>query len=149
MNYENYSIKQHPSGQRPDEFLSAESWCWKDRCGTEMEDVEMDSMQLNQQTDQTTLPEKKRGLTGSTVKIIAIVSMLIDHIGAGILGRFVVTSGYLSVMTSGDMNAVMRWLAENGALYFTYSAMRMIGRLGFPIFCFLLVDLDVRSQILL
>jgi len=100
----------------------------------------MDSIQLNQQAGQTALPERKKGITGSTIKIIAIVSMLIDHIGAGILGRLVVTSGYMEVAVSGDMNAVLQWLAENGALFYTYSIMRMIGRLGFPIFCFLLVE---------
>ncbi|MCM1541958.1 MAG: conjugal transfer protein TraX [Blautia sp.] len=101
----------------------------------------MDSMQLNQQTGQAVMPEtKKKGIAGSTVKIIAIVSMLIDHIGAGLLGRFIVTSGYMSAMASGDLNVITRWLMENGRLYYTYNAMRMIGRLGFPIFCFLLVE---------
>lgn len=101
----------------------------------------MDSIQLSQQAGQVAAPEEKRkGITGSTIKIIAIVSMLIDHIGAGILGRFLVTSGYVGVMVSGDLNAIMQWLAENGTLYYVYTAMRMIGRLGFPIFCFLLVE---------
>lgn len=101
----------------------------------------MDSLQLNQQLNQAPSPEKKkRGIAGSTIKIIAIVSMLIDHIGAGILGRFIVTSGYINALTSGDLNEMMRWLTDNGRLYYTYSAMRMIGRLGFPIFCFLLVE---------
>ena len=84
-------------------------------------------------------PEKK-GISGSTVKIIAIISMLIDHIGAGILGRLIMKANYMRVMTSGDLNDVMRWLMDNGVLYYTYMAMRMIGRLGFPIFCFLLVE---------
>lgn len=99
----------------------------------------MDSIQTDTQAGQASTGEKK-GIAGSTIKIIAIVSMLIDHIGAGILGRFIVTGGYVKVMTSGDMNAIMQWLVENGRLFYTYSAMRMIGRLGFPIFCFLLVE---------
>lgn len=97
-------------------------------------------MQVAGQADQAALPEEKKGIKGSTIKIIAIVSMLIDHIGAGILGRFIMTSGYLSIASSGDLNAVMQWMMENGVLFYTYSAMRMIGRLGFPIFCFLLVE---------
>ena len=106
-----------------------------------MEDVKMDSIQLSQQTDQAISPEKKKkGISGSTIKIIAIVSMLIDHIGAGILGRFIMTSGYMRVITSGDLGTIMQWVMENGVLYYTYSIMRMIGRLGFPIFCFLLVE---------
>ncbi|MCM1064796.1 MAG: conjugal transfer protein TraX [Eubacterium sp.] len=107
----------------------------------------MDSTQLDQQIGTSVLPEKKkRGISGSTIKIIAIVSMLIDHIGAGLLGRFLITSGYMSAMASNDLNVVMRWLMENGRLYYTYSAMRMIGRLGFPIFCFLLVEGFQRTR---
>lgn len=100
----------------------------------------MDSLQLDRQIDRAASPEEKKGITGSTIKIIAIVSMLIDHIGAGILGRLIITSGYLNMALSGDMNEVMEWMMENGIIFYTYSAMRMIGRLGFPIFCFLLVE---------
>lgn len=104
----------------------------------QLEDKEMDSIQLNRQA---ALPAaKKKGITGSTIKIIAIVSMLIDHVGAGILGRYLMTSGFMGAMTTGDLNTVMQWLTENGTLYYTYTVMRMIGRLGFPIFCFLLVE---------
>lgn len=99
----------------------------------------MDSIQLNQQTGEMA-PSGKKGITGSTIKIIAIVSMFIDHIGAGILGRLVMTSGYMNAALSGDLNVMMQWMTEHGALFYTYSAMRMIGRLGFPIFCFLLVE---------
>ena len=31
--------------------------------------------------------EKKKGISGSTLKMIAIVTMLIDHIGAAVLAR--------------------------------------------------------------
>lgn len=105
-----------------------------------MEEMEMDSIQMDVQASQEALPVEKKGIAGSTIKIIAIVSMLIDHIGAGILGRFIMTSGYLNIVSSGDLNEVMQWMMENGVLFYTYSAMRMIGRLGFPIFCFLLVE---------
>lgn len=101
--------------------------------------MEMDSIQLNQQAGEMA-PSGKKGITGSTIKIIAIVSMLIDHIGAGILGRLVMTSGYMNAALSGDLNTMMQWMTEHGVLFYTYSAMRMIGRLGFPIFCFLLVE---------
>lgn len=97
----------------------------------------MDNTQLDGQEKQAA---KKKGISGSTVKIIAIVSMLIDHIGAGILGRLIMKANYMQIMVSGDLNDVMRWLMDNGVLYYTYRVMRMIGRLGFPIFCFLLVE---------
>lgn len=71
---------------------------------------------------QTVVPEPKwRGLSGSTIKMIGIVAMLIDHIGLALVGR---------LMLSGYTNQLRE----------IYSVMRAIGRLGFPIFCFLLVE---------
>lgn len=50
----------------------------------------------------------KIGISGSTLKIIAIITMLLDHIGAILLPQYVF--------------------------------LRIIGRIAFPIFCFLLVE---------
>lgn len=61
-----------------------------------------------------------KGLSGSTLKIIAMVTMLIDHIGAAVLARMI--------------------MAGNADLYDTYRLLRMIGRIAFPIFCFLLIE---------
>jgi len=61
-----------------------------------------------------------KGLSGSTLKIIAMVTMLIDHIGAAVLARMII--------------------AGNVELYDTYRVLRLIGRVAFPIFCFLLVE---------
>ena len=66
-----------------------------------------------------------RGLSGSTLKIIAIVSMLIDHIGAVILQPLLHYQG----------NEIVH---DN--LFTAYVSLRYIGRLAFPIFCFLLVE---------
>ena len=63
-----------------------------------------------------------RGLSGSTLKLMAIITMLIDHIGAAVVAR---------VLISGH------WSQE---LYAVYTAMRVIGRIAFPIFCFLLIE---------
>lgn len=99
----------------------------------------MDDIQVKEQTDLAEEP-KKKGISGSTIKIIAILSMLIDHIGAGYLGRLIMKAGFMEVMNSNNLNVMMEWISEYGTLYYTYTAMRMIGRLGFPIFCFLLVE---------
>ena len=63
-----------------------------------------------------------RGLSGSSLKLIAVITMLIDHIGAAVLARVLM---------------VGPWSTE---LYEVYSAMRVIGRIAFPIYCFLLVE---------
>lgn len=67
----------------------------------------------------------RRGISGSTIKIIAVAAMLIDHIAAVVLIRQIKVD-YYGAMASG--------------LYNCYIVMRLIGRLGFPIFCFLLVE---------
>ena len=103
----------------------------------------MDSMQI-ENSRQEPLPDfplqEKRGISGSTLKIIAIVTMFIDHVGAALLGRYIMASGYLEIAVSGDMHAILTWLEEYGVLYYVYTAMRMIGRIAFPIFCFLLIE---------
>lgn len=66
---------------------------------------------------------ERKGITGSTLKMIAIVTMFIDHAAAIVLERMLWGQGY----SSGTMLSV-------------YFAMRCIGRLGFPIFCFLLIE---------
>ena len=81
---------------------------------------------------------KKRGITGSTFKMVAIITMLIDHIAAVVLTRMLIDRGLMDIMN--DEAAVIAFLAENWALYFGIIAMRLIGRLGFPIFCYLLVE---------
>lgn len=67
-----------------------------------------------------------RGLSGSTLKLIAIVTMLIDHIGAAVVMRFLM-SGKAGI--------------ESYMMYYNlYNTLRTIGRIAFPIFCFLLIE---------
>ncbi|MFA9375692.1 MAG: TraX family protein [Lachnotalea sp.] len=63
-----------------------------------------------------------KGLSGSTLKIIAIITMLIDHVGAGIIAQLPTFS------------------VSNTDLMLLYFIMRKVGRVAFPIFCFLLVE---------
>jgi len=85
-------------------------------------------------------PEKtKRGLSGSAIKIIALTAMLIDHVAAALFVRLLIGRGLYEIQYA-DIERQISWLTENAALYYGYEIMRMIGRLGFPIFCFLLVE---------
>lgn len=100
----------------------------------------MDSVIKSGETVQAA-PVQKRGISGSTIKLIAITAMLIDHIGAVIIERMLINAGMLTVMQSGNANALLQFYAENGGLFALYMIMRqLIGRIGFPIFCFLLVE---------
>lgn len=68
-------------------------------------------------------------LSGSTLKLLAIIIMLIDHIGVAIVYR-----GYLLTHAPivKDTSAYQ--------VYLLYQVLRFIGRSAFPIFCFLLVE---------
>ncbi len=66
---------------------------------------------------------KRPGLSGSTLKMIALVTMFIDHIGAVIVQRTMSMPGF-----DHDFWSSLYW------------PLRYIGRLAFPIFCFLLVE---------
>ena len=72
--------------------------------------------------------EKIKGFSGSTIKIIAVVAMIIDHIGRGIWYRL---PGFGLIVP--EMMDMETW-------WFVYRTMRNIGRIAFPIFCFLLVE---------
>lgn len=82
---------------------------------------------------------EKKGLSGSNLKFIAMISMLIDHIGATILYRYFMSAG---LMTN-DINA------DITSADMIYMMFRVIGRLAFPIYIFLLIEgfMHTRSVI--
>lgn len=86
----------------------------------------------------------KTGITGSTLKWIAIITMLLDHIGAVILERQLL--GWTTWDTVGADRAAM--LAEQyERLYAVYHFLRNIpGRMAFPVFCFLLVEGFIHTR---
>ena len=80
-------------------------------------------------------PTEKKGISGSTLKLIAIITMFIDHVGAIIVERMLVQrAGGSAMMMTVD------FVMDNATLYWIYMAIRLVGRLGFPIFCFLLIE---------
>ncbi len=66
-------------------------------------------------------------LSASTLKLIAVITMLIDHVAAGIL-LFTIREGIYPFGLDFD---------QASSLYY---AMRNIGRVSFPLYCFLLVE---------
>lgn len=87
---------------------------------------------------------RTRGITGSTLKVIAMVSMLLDHIGVIVLQRMLVQRGLLEVVNGPLYDA---FIAGNAGLYYTLVVLRCVGRMAMPIFCFLAVEgfLHTRS----
>lgn len=82
-------------------------------------------------------PKKIKGISGSTLKIIAMVCMLIDHIGVVFLEERMWEAA--ADITSGSPNEILG-LGSTGYMIIAYQLMRTIGRLAFPVFCFLLVE---------
>lgn len=84
----------------------------------------------------------KKGLTGSMLKIIAMISMLIDHTAYTVLGTILVRNGINSVKDCSPEYMIS--MIEGGSIgwvYLGYQILRkVLGRLAFPIFCFLLVE---------
>ncbi len=92
--------------------------------------------ELNPELNSSSLPFAQRGFVGSryglaggTLKLIACITMLIDHTGAAVVNTLISTPG---LRTSNYE------LWHN--LQQLYSVMRDVGRLAFPIYCFLLVE---------
>lgn len=90
--------------------------------------------------------QNNRGISGSTLKLIAMTAMFIDHIGTALFGRFIMAGGYQSVFGGGEAGVLGKWFVDNVTLYNTYITLRQIGRIAFPIFCFLLVEGFFRSH---
>ncbi|MBD5545624.1 MAG: conjugal transfer protein TraX [Lachnospiraceae bacterium] len=84
---------------------------------------------MNETDHNTTAPYQI--LSGSSLKLIAMLTMLIDHIGAGLLY-------YLPGCTAGSNTAL--WQNCPMTLYGLYRIFRNLGRIAFPIYCFLLVE---------
>ena len=92
-----------------------------------------------------------KSLTGYHLKLIALITMLVDHIAAVVIWRVYVASFKItaSMQLSGFIgDKIVVWAADNQEMIYTiYEWMRYIGRMAFPIYCFLLVEgfLHTRS----
>lgn len=94
---------------------------------------------------------ENKSLTGYHLKLIALITMLIDHIAAVVIWRVHVASYKITAsMQLSDFvgDKIVVWAADNQEMiYSIYEWMRYIGRMAFPIYCFLLVEgfLHTRS----
>ncbi|MEE5992639.1 MAG: TraX family protein [Oscillospiraceae bacterium] len=82
-------------------------------------------MELSEHKVQT-IPEKYKIFSGSTLKMIAVITMLIDHIGHILLSQY--------------PPAVQVWFELGTEKISWYWISRTIGRTAFPIYCFLLTE---------
>lgn len=82
----------------------------------------------------------RRKITGFTLKWIAVVTMVLDHIGAVFLSDWLWAATH-STVVPGWRGAALSWAGQHLALLWqVQTLLRLIGRLAFPLFCFLLVE---------
>lgn len=87
---------------------------------------------------ETVLKESNKGITGTGLKVIAMIAMFIDHFAAIFL------TDYLSCTVPNlSQEELMAWFQGHvgvAVVYMVMLLMRLIGRFGFPLFAFLLVE---------
>jgi len=81
--------------------------------------------------------QQKEGIPGSTLKIIAIVVMFFDHIGA------IIVEGYLVKVSQSVEGGLQAYVTAHPMVSFITlldGILRLTGRIGFPLFAFLLIE---------
>ena len=81
----------------------------------------------------------RRSFSGTALKTIACITMLVDHIGASCIEAGILTPGL-------DSGTLSRDTLSTYPLYRLDMVLRFTGRLAFPIFCFLLVEGFVHTR---
>ena len=79
--------------------------------------------------EKTEKPERKPGLSVSSLKFIAMAAMLLDHIGL-----VLIENGYLASFKDKDI------LLSTLPLFWVNFIIRIIGKIAFPIYAFLIVE---------
>ena len=77
------------------------------------------------------------GLTGAHLKWIALCTMLIDHIGAVLLETGLLPLAADAVLAGNSFD----YLPADYTFWYTLNMiLRLIGRIAFPLYCFLLIE---------
>ncbi|MBP5282642.1 MAG: hypothetical protein J6Z22_09110 [Lachnospiraceae bacterium] len=95
---------------------------------------------------ETQVTVNKRGITGTGLKIIALIAMFIDHVAAVLLTDYLAPRYAPDFLTNEDMQL---WISTHPKLVFLNAlmvCMRLIGRFGFPLFAFLIVEGFIHTR---
>jgi len=91
-------------------------------------------------------PNHRFGLNGSMLKMVAAVTMLIDHIAAVLLVKLLIVNGTWELTGYSGSRVLSILNLEHMNMVKMYQLMRDIGRIAFPIYCFLLVEGFMRTR---
>ena len=78
----------------------------------------------------------KRGITGTGLKLLALISMFTDHIGA-VLVKGIIDTSFGEAVAAGTQ---AHWRDDNMWLVILYYTLRLIGRFAFPLFAYLITE---------
>ena len=93
--------------------------------------------------------KKKKGISASCLKMIALVCMFIDHFAAGIVAHLMYLpehpimrkiAEWASLSDESQKDAVAEVALQQNMILTAYEWMRHIGRVSFPIYCFFIVE---------
>ena len=84
-------------------------------------------------------PRRSFSFSGTALKTIACITMLVDHIGASCIEAGILTPGL-------DVGTLSQDTLSAYPLYRLDMVLRFTGRLAFPLFCFLLVEGFVHTH---
>mgnify|MGYP001851571978 FL=1 len=87
---------------------------------------------------QTTSSDSRKKISGSTIKIIAIITMLVGIAASAVLDRMLMKNGLADV--ANNTEAYQAFMESNGTLFIADFVMQLIGGLALPLFCFLLTE---------
>ena len=81
---------------------------------------------------QTRSSDSRKKISGSTIKIIAIITMLIGIAASAILDRMLMKNGLADV--ANNTEAYQAFMESNGTLFIADFVMQLIGGLALPLF---------------
>ena len=104
--------------------------------------------QRNQEAVSSKTERRRKGfaITASTLKIIAVITMLVDHVAAIVLVKWMISRNVLEIIDYEGGRVMSLLTGEYGTVLDIYMLMRNVGRLAFPIYCFLLVEGFLRTR---
>lgn len=90
--------------------------------------------------DGITSRRRQPGISGNTLKIIAVLSMLLDHAAVALIGN-----GFLYAESQEAQGLLLQteWGMRWNIIYWI---LRFVGRIAFPIFCFLLTEGYIHTR---
>lgn len=94
----------------------------------------------------TSMVRQRMCLSNSALKMIAVITMLVDHIAAVLLVKLLIQNGTWELIEYNGSRMLNILSAEHMDMINLYQWMRNVGRIAFPIYCFMLVEGYMRTR---